>query len=466
MKLEKLKTAILFCLVVISVVLTTRIWLDISIPGIFIMPGNNEIKGDSGEYEFDNTSLIKPEKMIINDNGKHTIIYNDSERSSVYNRILEESRVVLEYILSAKEVLPYNVLPLDTLNKLRSGSNVEMTFPLSYDFKFIADLLGINKPEWYEIKKVDSIILSNDGNQFYLLDREHGNIYEFMFTETRANIKFLTDIINKSKSNSFVFLNDVDSSRYGENVFIPIYSTPFELPKLSAKSEIWDSNSQRIAADFFDIEVSSLRSIVEPNGTVIYSDGAEKGMKIEKSGLIEFASYSDSIKPQKSLLSEKDYVNIGADFINLRLGFPTDAYISSIEKIKEDNYVIKFNYRFEGLPIINDDFDLDSPIEIEIEEGKVKRFKRIIRHIKKTEEMKNIMNPLEIIDILYKRLYDKNIKTDDIFITDVYLSYFEYGHGDELYMLPVWVIDVDTKEKNEGKYIMNAESGVILSEPY
>ena len=308
--------------------------------------------------------------------------------------------------------------------------------------------------------------MSYDSNLFYIMDKTMGNIYEFNSEELKSNIKLILDMINRSQTYSYVFLNEVDSSKYGEDVFIPIYSSSFKLPKLSAKSEIENNNSENIAANFFDIEVSSLRSIVEPSGTVIYTDGAEKGMKIDKNGLIEYVCYSNSIKPQKSVLSIDDLVNIGTDFIKTHLGFPGDAYISSIENIKDESCVIKYNYRYEGLPVINDNFELSNPIEIEIKDGKVKRFKRLIRNINKTDEMKDIKNPLDIIDILYKRLYDKNIDTDEILIKDTYLSYLEYGYGSDIYMLPVWVVHVITGQENEGKYIMNAESGVILSEPY
>lgn len=81
--------------------------------------------------------------------------------------------------------------------------------------------------------------------------------------------------------------------------------------------------------------------------------------------------------------------------------------------------------------------------------------------------MKDIKNPLDVVDIIYKRLcQDKNMSADDILIKDIYLSYFEYDHGGNISMIPVWVVHVEAGQKRTGKYIMNAESGVILSEPY
>lgn len=466
LKIERFKTTILILLVLISIILTTRIWLDITTPGIFIMFKNrNNIKVQNINHEFDNTSLIKPEKMIINNNGKHTLIFNDRDKSTIYNRITEEAISLLKNMLSSKNTVYQETLSYEFLKKLRSGSNVEVVFPFTYDAKLLAGLLGLDKTEQKYIKSIDSIILSFDNNLFYITDKNSESIYKFSFFESKSNMKFLLDLVNKSQTYSYVFLNEVDSDKYSENVLIPVYSSVFGLPKLMAKNEI-EGNSKNIAADFFEIEVNSLRSIVEPDGTVIYTDGSEKGMKIQKDGFMEYINYSNTLPSQRLVLSTYDMVNMATDFISRHIGFPNDTYISSIEGIKDEQCIIKYNHRYEGVPIISDDPELKSSMEIEISDGKVKRFKRLIRNIDEADEIKNIKNPLDVIDILYKRLGEKNINLEDVKIEDIYLSYLGYGHENDIYMLPVWVLHVAIGETKVGEFIMNAESGVILSEPY
>jgi len=466
LKLEKLKTTILILLVLVSIVLTTRIWLDISIEGIFIMPKDNVIKEEKKDVEFDSLAFIKPEKMIINNNGKHTLLFNDSEKGALYNRILEEGMAFLGNLFSSKESMSYDILPIENLNKIRQGSNVEIILPFSFDVDILASILGFDKTDWIDIKGVDSIIMSFDSNLHYILDKKEGSLYEFNPIDLKSNMKFLLDMINKFETYSYVFLNELDSEKFSDDVFIPAYSSSFKLPRVSVTSEIQDKDLKDIAASFLNIEAGSLRSIVEPNGTVIYSDGSEKGMKINKDGLIEYVSYTSGIILKKSILSINDLVDIATGFIEDHLGFPYDTYISSIEKTDNDGCIIKYNYRYEGLPIINDNLGLKDLVEIEIAEGKVKKYKRLIRHIKETGELKDIKNPLSIIDILYKRLHDKNMNLDEIKIMDAYLAYMEFDTEKDIFMLPVWVLDVITYEGNRGKYIMNAETGVILSEPY
>ncbi len=466
MKLERIKTAILIFLVLISVILTTRIWLDLTTPGIFIMFKNRNIKKvQNTNNEFDNTSLIKPEKMIINNNGKHTLIFNDRDKSTIYNRITEEAISLIKNMLSSKNTVYRETLAYEFLNKLRSGSNVEVIFPFSYDIKLLSGLLGLDKTEQKDVKNIDSIIISFDNNLFYITDKNLESIHKYSFFEPKSNMKFLLDLVNKSQTYSYVFLNEIDPEKYSQDVLIPVYSSVFGLPKLTAKNEV-DGNSKNIAADFFGIDVSSLRSIVETDGTVVYTDGSEKGMKIQKDGFIEYINYSSSLRPQKLVLSTYDMVNMATDFINKHIGFPNDAYISSVESTKDEQCIIRYDYRHEGILIINDNPELNNPMEIEISDGKVKSFKRLIRHIDEADEIKNIKNPLDIIDILYKRLSEKNIDLDEVEIMDIYLSYLGYGHEDNIYMLPVWVLHVAANEGREGKFMMNAESGVILSEPY
>lgn len=472
LKLEKFKTIVLSFLVLISIILTTRIWLDISIEGIFIMPQNNEAaRIDKVSNQFDIMSLIKPEKLILNDNGKHTLLFNDTEIGSIYDRIISDANNMLKFVLGSKESIQYEKHTLEYLDKLRLERNVEIDFPFSYDTKLLASILGVNKREWEDIKSIDSILVAFDSNVFYIVDKSGNSIHEFDSIGLKSGIRFMVDMLNSSDQYSYIFLSGVDKKKYGENVLIPIYTSPYKLPKLSAVSEIEHNGAEEIAANFFDIDMSLSRSFVDPSGTIIYTDGVDRGVKIDKSGLIEYVSYSYETKAQKLGLALEDFVRIATDFINNHLGFPKDTFISSIESVIKDekleSCIIKYDYRYEGIPIINDNLEMENPIEIEIVGGQIKRFKRLIRDVRKTDEIRDVKTPLDIIDIIYKRLCeDKNVCADDILINDIYLSYFEYGYGSNISMIPVWVVHVEAGQEKDGKYIMNAESGVILSEPY
>ncbi|MDD2481286.1 MAG: two-component system activity regulator YycH [Lutispora sp.] len=471
LKLEKFKSATLFCLVLISIILTTQIWLNISIEGIFIMFKNKEEKtSELLVFESSNADLIKPEKLILNNNGEHTLLLNETEIGLIYDRILEDTKNMLSVILESKEGIESEKHPMDYMEKLRAGRTVELEFPYAYDYKLFAGLLGVTKAQWEEIKTIDTVLVGYESNAIYIVDKTGGSIYEFRSKTLKSSIKVMVDMINRGNIYSYIFLNEVEPERYSPKVIIPINISSNTMAKLSSSPEMVENNAENIAADFFDGDISTKRSFVDPAGTVVYTDG-EAGIRISKAGVIEFVTYSAQFKDQKDKFDLLEAVNMATSFVNNHLGFPKDSYISSIEQITKNNRlyscIVRYDYRYEGVSIINDETDMDNPIEVEIANGEIKRYKRIVKNIKKTSEERSIKNPLEIVDILLERLnHDKKIDINNILIKDIYMSYFEYGLSSDTYMIPVWVIEVEGNLGATGKYVLNAESGVILSEPY
>lgn len=473
LKLERFKSIVLFCLVVISIALTTQIWLNISIEGIFIMSENKVDKtSELLSSNNDKASFIKPEKLIVNNNGKHTLLLNETEVGMIYDRILDDAKDMLSVVFETKEGVELEKRQLDYMERLRAGRTVELQFPFAYDYRLFAGILGINNPNWQEIKNIDTVVIGFDSNNVYIVDKADNSIYEFRSRSLKSSIRVMVDMINRGTPYSYIFLNDVDPERYSDIVFIPTDIDKHSMPKLSSYSETDINTSEDIAAYFFK-DPSTLRSIVDPAGTVIYTDGEKQGVRISKSGVIEYVNYSTQTRNDRSNFTIMDAINIATNFVNSHMGFPKDSYISSIEQTTINNKlyscIIRYNYRYEGIPIVNDEVNMDNPIEVEIVNGEVKRYRRVVKTIKITGQEKSLKNPLEIIDILYIRLiHDKKINIDDIMIKDIYLSYLEYGLSTPTSMIPVWIVEVQLKGSfnTAGRYVMNAESGVILSEPY
>lgn len=128
--------------------------------GYFYYTQNNKVtKVEEPNSHFDKASLIKPEKLILNNSGKHTLIFNDASVGSIYARITSDVKEMLKSILGSKLAIEYEKHPLEYLNKLRLGRNVEIDLPFSYDTRLLAGLLGVNKVELDDIKSIDLILL-------------------------------------------------------------------------------------------------------------------------------------------------------------------------------------------------------------------------------------------------------------------------------------------------------------------
>ena len=473
LKLERLKSAVLFCLVLISIVLTTQIWLNMPIEGIFIMskePDENINLLLSSNN--DKASFIKPNKLIINNNGSHTLLLNQTEVSMIYDRILEDTRNMVIAALEAFEGIDIEKHEYEYIEKLRAGQTIELQLPFSYDYKLLTDILSIEDPKWQGIEHIDAILVGYFSNNLYLVDKGNNCIFELKSKFLKSSIRSMVDIIYNSRPYSYIFLSEVDHERYSDKVFIPVNITDHSMWKLSSYPESQGYTPENIAAIFFkDKDPSTLRSIEDSEGNIVYTDGEKQGIRISKSGLIEYVNYQTTLENNNNKFTLLDAVNIATNFVNNNLGFPKDSYISSIEQETLNNELyrclIRYNYRYEGIPIVNYDINMDNPIEVEIVNGEVKRYRRIVKNIRITEEEKILKNPLEIIDILFVRLnHYKNIDMDDIRIKDMYMSYFEYGRDIPTSMIPVWVVEIEGDFKDTGKYILNAESGVILYEPY
>jgi len=420
----------------------------------------------------DKASFIKPEKLIVNNNGERTLLLNETEVGMIYDRILDDAKDMLSVVFETKEGIELEKRQLDYMEKLRAGRTVELHFPFAFDYRLFAGILGINNPNWQEIKNIDAVVIGYDSNNVYIVDKADKSIYQFKSKSLKSSIRVMVDMINRGKPYSYIFLNDVDPERYSDVVFIPTDIEDRSMPKLSSYAETDINTSEDIASYFFK-DPATLRSIVDPAGTVIYTDGEKQGVRISKSGVIEYVNYSTQSRNDKISFTIMDAVNIATNFVNTHMGFPKDSYISSIEQTFINNKlyscIIRYNYRYEGIPIVNDEVSMDNPIEVEIVNGEVKRYRRVVKTVKITGQDKTLKNPLEIIDILFIRLInDKKIDIDDIMIKDIYLSYLEYGMSNPTSMIPVWIVEVQVEgsSNTEGRYIMNAESGVILSEPY
>ncbi|HOE57005.1 MAG TPA: two-component system regulatory protein YycI, partial [Bacillota bacterium] len=138
-----------------------------------------------------------------------------------------------------------------------------------------------------------------------------------------------------------------------------------------------------------------------------------------------------------------------------------------IKSMNGDKYIIRYRYAYEGLPIVLASGLNSDSIEVEIVGDEIKRYKRLIRKFNEELEYKQVINPIDVLDILLDKkveiLSGEKIRS----VNDVYLAYYErYGQNAITY-IPVWVADVTVERFEKGtilnqRYIINAETGIIL----
>lgn len=477
---EKMKTFILSILVITSIMLTTQIWFNISIEGIFIMPKKDQVTSDDFTTQYNKVNLLKPNRIVVNlgETGMHTILFNKEEGyspntygdASVYERILDETENVLKTYMNKDGVESIEEYSMEKLDTLRNERNIELIFENHLDAEIVSSILDIPQEMFKNIKLIDSVIISSADNKFYINDIENNTVYEYKFKKFETAFPYIISLTEKLENPYGVFLNEAYPELYSRKVVIPISMNLYKLPALSGRKETDTQNTaeniENIVGKFFDFNTA--RSITDKNGTTIYTDGQGKSVRIERSGVIEYMRYDTKANVGR-IISKAQAVKMSIDFINQHLGFPEGTYIASIQENfqngKHIGYSVGFKYSFLRTPIIVDsDMDND-PIEIKIVGNEVKSYKRFVRVLQSTQDLKEIKNAIEVLNTLFKNI-NAQIGIEKTTVQNMYLGYYEYQNNEnKLLMIPVWVVEIEQKEQDKimkSQYIINAETSVIL----
>ncbi len=469
---ERFKSFALFSLVIMSFVLTTRIWFDISIEGLFVMPSK-----DKTPYQlmttYEKESLLKPNKVVVHLDENYTLLFNNQENHAYYSSILKGSNEIIKDLLINKENYTVSNIGIDQLQKVREGNTVELIFKAPFKLEYIKSLFNVEENLWNDVGQVTSIIISPIDNKIYIIDQSKAVIHQFTAVRMSNSLENTIAEIKLREDFAYVSLNvfnEEDFHIYGEYAIAPV--SIVSMPVLEVKREV-ETNTELSGkvAELFNDESDKISSISDIDGTVTFSDREEETVKVYADGVFEYYKYnvtSDDIRNTDM----GEAIDIATSYISKHFGFDGDFYLSEVESRPQggrNSYIVRFDYRYNGMPVITETESSKSAIEVEIVGQEVKRYKRNVRKIVQEVETVQIMTFDEILDMVQGGLDNYlNIKNSESItkINDLYLAY--YG-DDEL--IPVWVVNVDIKSNisevevtNQKTYIIGAEEGAILGE--
>ena len=459
MNTQRIKSIVLFTLVIMSFVLTTRIWFNISIEGLFPMSQSNPIQA---ELTYDKENLLKPSKLVINAGQNHTLLYNDSKDKDYYSFVLNGSKDTIRDWLTNHESYTLSILPKSELQEIRKQRAVELIFEYYMDIENIKSLLGVEKNPWNDIANISSIIISPFENKMYVIDENKERIYQFTSVQKPTILTGVLTELEKRKAFPDVFLydyNKLNQESYTDFAIAPI--SIMIMPILKVNNEIkLEGELDPEVANFFNPDSSNVSKFVDLDGKITYTDREEETLTIDSEGALEYYKYNvtpDNAEPT----GVEEATDIAAQYVNNHLGFTYDFYLSKVESEIQGgrtSYTISFDYKYDGMPVIKE-LNTGSAIEVEVMGKEVKRYKRNVKVIEDSGQTVSIMNFTDILNIVWGDLDSKlNAKSESIVVlNDLYLAYFEGNDG----LTPVWVADVtveDKENKQRGrKYIIDAE---------
>lgn len=455
-----------------SFALTARIWFNVSIEGLFVMPSK-----DRSSYQLvtadKKESLLKPSKLVVNIDENHTLLFNNQENQAYYSSILKGSNEIIKDLLENKENYTVSSIGMDQLQRIRKGNTVELIFKANFKLDYIKSLLGVQKNLWNDVGQVSSIIISPIDNRLYIVDRGQGKIHQFTAVGMSNKLENTLAEIKLKEDYAYVFLNvfnKEDFNIYGEYTIAPV--SIVSMPVLTVRKEVATNTELSVdIAALFKNERDKISSITDTDGTVTFTDREEESVKVYADGVFEYYKYNiatDDIK----CTDMGEAIDIATQYVSRNFGFDGDFYLSGVESRLQggrNSYIVRFDYRYNGIPVVTETELSKSAIEVEIVGKEVKRYKRNVRRVIHEDNKVQIKTFDEILDIVQGGLdsYLSTRNSESIAkINDLYLAYY----GNEK-LIPVWVVDVDIKTSIGGiecirqkTYIIGAEEGAILDE--
>lgn len=468
---ERFKSVLLLSLVILSFILTTRIWFDTSIEGIFVMQRKDEQK-EQNTKQYDKSELLRPHKMIVNFGEKSTIQYNNRINYEAYDKLFFEAKKIIRDSIIASGKNDVNKLHLEELDRVRKMRGIDLIFNSPLEVEAVFRLLDIDISSTYiGAEYIDEIVVAINYEKLYIIDASQSALFELNADKVQNNLDYIISSVEKLPSTTGMFLNKFQPAElYGRNVVVPAKLMRKEFPVLSSEKELLAAvGIPKSIAAFFNDDVSSLSIIKNTDGTKVYTDRENRIVNVYINGTLEYVDYD--VQPAGvNSVNARDAVDISTEFISKHFDFPQYCYISDIVKsMQGDKYIIRYRYMYEGLPIVLDSRLNNDTIEIEIVDNKVRRYKRAVRVIKEEIEAKQVLDSIDILDILLgesvRTLSGEKITR----FNDLYLAYYERSYQDRITYIPVWVADVEVESleeetalKQKKRYIINAETGIIL----
>jgi hypothetical protein len=430
------------------------------------MQPDNQVFEEPMAYDKDN--LLKPSKMVVHTGQNPTLFYNNGKDKDYYSFILNGTKDVIRDWLYNYENYSLTRLPKEELQEIRKGKAVELIFDYPMDLANIRGMLDIAKNPWSDIKDVRSIIVAPYENRLFIIDESKESLYQFTSIQMSTVLKGVITEIEKRNDYSSVFLNifnDETYGLYGDYAIAPVVVST--MPALKVKSEITEGTEISTEVIEFFNEKSNISSFKDADGKATYTDREEETVTVDKQGVLEYYKYN--VAPDNIKYTEvKEAIDIATQFINKhKFGFTYDFYLSGVESINQGggtSYIISFDYKYNGVPIITKLDTGSSAIEVEIVGQEVKRYKRNVRVIEDQGETINIKNFVDITNIIWgyidTQLNEKE-SASIVILNDIYLAYIERKAA----LVPVWVVDVKVEGKDnklyDKKYIIGAEEGEI-----
>jgi regulatory protein YycH of two-component signal transduction system YycFG len=417
MSIEKIKTIILYVLVLLSALLTWQLWVY---QPDYDTLGNLELvkKYTVGKEESLN-EVIRPEQVVLHVNNRHLSTFSTERHSPFYEKLLEASFDNFRDKSLDEEGRE------ELLLLLERKDSVEFVFPTAISMEMYAQLFEFND-EQSTLQLIDRIVVYEDNNRTMarfisykegsfiearLINQSFAQYNKLIEQESDAYQPFFMEILNVAKPPVYLPENPISLTGYDT------YPPPLD-------------EDEFMNALFNDI--SFVRKSSQAGGETLYTDGSHE---LKVNNQLQSLIYINPSRNNENETDKESSIVKSFRFINGHGGW-TDSFVLhnwSPRTIDEITYRLIFNgYPAFGSPA--------SKIEIEWQGAEVLKYERsllsIERSISPTPRRETTLSSgYEVIDYL-----KSNSNYDISKINKITVGYSITTQSTRLSFTPTWFI--------------------------
>ena len=466
---ERIKSVVLVVLIIMNFILgsrvlsTKKLWSDDGY-NFFANTANNSITGIirsikkhlGGSRVQSETHLESPEIIIIN-TGYQTsrLALNRSDEE-----FMQLSELLNEFLISAFSSQGFVSVRADDFYSALTAKSIYLRYPVDYDSSLFAYLLGVSGADFSQsFTQLRNIVVSADGSVF-IEDSASASFYRcatgLSTQELNSAIDaHISDDDGQASVINYAFDLGFDKSFGNQKAIlspmIPIYSDELQVETIRAQSPVTASDdvlNEPFINDIlrlFNMKLNVLRRHTEVDGTVVFVEN-NSILKISPSGIIDYTAKENGV-----LLSKNNYTTqSGAvsaiagfvDSVNNAVGADAMMQLSSkltTSELSGSAFTVTLDYLANGLPVSIKNSDFENAVTVNIDNGRITRYRHILRSYTPTARLSTVSNYINALDEAIAR-YQNQLNEIEISTMEV-VYYDDCTDGEKL---PAW--DVGVKE--------------------
>lgn len=448
---ERIKTALLFFLIIFAIFLSSKLWLDFSSERRVGIEAKEKEKVELKDY-------ISAETAIVNfSKDKHTVLDNPGEQG-----LFQSFKGFFSDVFTKNNYRVSLIGEEEYEKAIESSRSVVFTFIGNFPLRLIARTFNIMEKNNFidDDKNIKEIaILLYSGEAMFKTD---ASIYKV--TELKTSLSIPNSIVNnlELKPNLAYYYNA--SSILGEKspLYIPYQdeyaSYIFDKYTVAHDFDILDrDNARSFAQRFFNKELKYLKELEEKDFSKIYSYDSEV-IKLKYDGSIEYFDPLKKIYKERNLLKS---IETAIGFLQEGIKEEKPLKVSKIEEITSEEsvgYRISFDYYLDGIKLSYEkDADHYAYVDVFMDEVRFASVNKASFN-KDSQEAFYTKNILELIEknasLLRDNAEENPLKSIDK-ISIVYLVKKDEGES----VAPK--IRIDTKK---GYFIFDAKTFELIKE--